>query len=127
MTPAERPTFRQTLAIIHGALRAYGYKRLLVRGAAAYLALWIAVSVFGPDPHPYGYPGMAQAGVGFTPAQPDGWGFAPGGWPWAQPNPNGFQGQAQVGGLPMNSGTFDPSSQGHHVIAVDGQVLNLPN
>ena len=37
-----------------------------------------------------------------------------------------WAGEAEIGGMPMTSGTFDPSGEGAHVFAVDGEVLDLP-
>lgn len=37
-----------------------------------------------------------------------------------------FSGEAEVGGMPLVSGTIDQSGEGNSVFSVDGEVLNLP-
>ena len=40
--------------------------------------------------------------------------------------PGGFRGEAQIGGVPMVSGTIDQSGEGNHVFSVGGKVIELP-
>jgi hypothetical protein len=37
-----------------------------------------------------------------------------------------FRGEAEVGGVPIVSGTVDDSGEGNHVFSVGGEVLDLP-
>ncbi len=38
----------------------------------------------------------------------------------------GFRGEAQIGGVPMVSGTIDQSGEGNPVFSVGGKVIELP-
>jgi len=40
--------------------------------------------------------------------------------------PGAFRGEAEVGGVPLVSGTLDESGEGNSVYSVDGEVLELP-
>lgn len=51
--------------------------------------------------------------------------------PWNNPYgaPGGyseFQGEAEYGGMPYTSGSYDNSGGGNHVFSQDGEVFNLP-
>lgn len=114
----EKRTSAKTNGLLIGSLIAGGV-------ATCFLGLCLVVTVFlagvsstAPAPtssDPFSSPTATWDGQNWN------------GQSWTGSSNDGyFTGESRIGGLPMNSGTFDSSGGGNHVISVDGEVLNLP-